>query len=46
MISQDRMRVDVYRRNVLERSEQLQAGADVLRLESVDFAITLNELYE
>lgn len=46
LISQDVMRVDVYRRNVLECSEQLQAGGDMLRLESVDFAITLSELYE
>jgi Uma2 family endonuclease len=46
LISQDRIQVNVYRRNVLECSENLQTAGDVLRLESVDFAITLSELYE
>lgn len=46
LIAQDQMRVDVYRRNAYERTERLEAAEDVLRLESVDLAISLRELYE
>ena len=46
LIAQDRMHVEVYRRNTPEPCKRLQQAADVLRLESVDFSITLNELYD
>jgi Uma2 family endonuclease len=46
LIAQDRMRVDVYRRQGAENSERLEQTSDVLTLESVNFIITLGELYE
>ena len=46
LISQDQIRVDVYRLSALARSERLESAGDVLKLASVDFTITLGELYE
>lgn len=45
LIDQERMRVDVWR-NALELAERLEAAGDVLKLASMDFNITLKDLYE
>lgn len=45
LIAQDKMQVDVYRRGDSERTACLQNAADILRLNAVDFSITLAELY-
>ncbi len=45
LIAQDRMQVHVYRRDTPECSEELERADHVLGLESVDFTITLGELY-
>ncbi|MEA3412416.1 MAG: Uma2 family endonuclease [Pseudomonadota bacterium] len=46
LIAQDRMQVDAYRRNAFERAERLEVAEDKLMFESVEFSITLSELYE
>ncbi|MGA7979803.1 MAG: Uma2 family endonuclease [Chromatiaceae bacterium] len=46
LIAQDRMQVEVYRRNAPEPPERLHRPTDVLRLESVDCSFALSELYE
>lgn len=45
LIAQDRMRVEVFRRGG-DAPHVLEAPADVLRLDSVGFAISLRDLYE
>lgn len=46
LIAQDRMSVEVYRRQAPGLPERLERADDVLRLESVGFSMTLRELYE
>lgn len=45
LISQDDMSVEVYRREKAGSAEKLSKADDILRLQSMDFAITLSELY-
>ena len=45
LISQDSMLVEIYRQQEPTNSEKLSKADDILHLQSVDFAITLNELY-
>jgi Uma2 family endonuclease len=46
LIAQDCMRVEVFRRGPAAAPERLDSPQDLLRLESVDFTISLRELYE
>ncbi len=46
LIAQERMQVEVYRRHTPGLAQRLERVDDLLRLESVDFTITLGELYE
>jgi Uma2 family endonuclease len=46
IISQDRMLVEIYRRDNPARAQRLQQADDVLRLDSIGFSMTLAELYE
>jgi Uma2 family endonuclease len=46
LIAQDRMHVEVLRRDSPSAPERLEGPRDVLRLESLGFALSLGELYE
>jgi Uma2 family endonuclease len=46
LIAQDRMHVELFRRDAAGVSERLEKPDDLLRLEAVDFSMTLAELYE
>ena len=46
LIAQDRMLVEVLRADNPGKPERLEKASDVMRLESIEFSITLRELYE
>jgi Uma2 family endonuclease len=46
LVAQDRVQVEVFRRSAPSSSERLASPQDVLRLDSVGFAIALSGLYE
>jgi len=46
LIAQDKMYVEIYRRSDPDLIEKLDKPESILRLESVDFALTLSDLYE
>ncbi len=46
MIAQDKMQVEIYRRDNQYAAEILDQADSVLNLESVDLALTLADLYE
>jgi Uma2 family endonuclease len=46
LIAQDRMQVDVLRAENPGKLERLKKANDLIRLESVEFSITLGELYD
>ena len=46
LIAQDRMQVDLLRRESAEAPERLESAEDVIQLRSVNFSITLAELYD
>jgi len=46
LIAQDRMLVEVLRADNPGKPERLEKASDVMRLESLEFSITLRELYE